>query len=330
MIYDVHAHCIPGEFREWLERRGTALGAAMAATERGPAVRFVDKVTTGALRDDLTDFDLRVSELDRMGIDVQVLAGWIDLTGYELSDSAAVEYSHAHNEALAAEVARAPDRFRLLGTAPLQAPESATAVLEHGMRQLGMKGVEIATTVDGRYLDQVEGLDSFWEAAEELGAFILLHPMRPLTGIDLGRYFMENMVARPAESSIALAGLILSGVFERFPDLKVCIVHGGGFTPFQIGRLDKGYWQKPGLVAKHITQAPSDYLKSLYVDTVVHDHAALDYLLRYMGSDRILLGTDYPFEMGDQDPVTFVRSAPGISDEDVEAITGGNAARLLG
>jgi aminocarboxymuconate-semialdehyde decarboxylase len=330
MIYDVHAHCIPAEFRDWLERQGAPLGAAVVATEKGPAVRFADRVTTGAFREDLTDRELRLAELDRMGIDVQVLAGWIDLTGYELSGQAAVAYSNAHNEALAAEAASAPDRYRALGTVPLQDPDAAVAVLDRAVNEFGMRGVEIATTVDGIYPDRRRGLDAFWQAAEDMNAFVLLHPMRPLGGIDMDPYFMENMVARPAESTIALAGLILSGVFERFPGLRLCIVHGGGFAPFQIGRLDKGYRQKPKLVGAHISKPPSEYLKSLYVDTVVHEPAALDYLIRFLGADRIMLGTDYPFEMGDQDPVTFVKSIPGITEADVSAITGGNAAALFG
>ncbi|UCG40140.1 MAG: amidohydrolase [Acidimicrobiia bacterium] len=327
--YDVHAHCIPSTFRDWLAANGSRVGVDLIETPKGPAARLADKVTTAPFRDDITDFDLRMEKIDGMGIDVQVLAGWIDLTGYELPRAVASEYTRAHNTALAEEAARAPERFRTIGTAPLQHPDLAAEELGHAMNELGMAGVEIATTVDGAFLDQVEGLDAFWEAAEELGAFVLLHPMRPLTGVDVSRFFMDNMVARPAESTISLAGLIFSGVFERYPDLKLCIVHGGGFAPFQVGRMDKGYEKVPGKSAQHITKPPSDYLKALYFDTVVHDHAALDYLIRYFGHEKIVAGTDYPFPMGDQDPMGFVRSLPGISDEAVEAITGGNAERLL-
>lgn len=327
--YDVHAHCIPSTFRDWLERNGARVGVELIETPNGPRARFADKVTTAPFRDDITDFDLRMQRIDGMGIDVQVLAGWIDLTGYELSREVASEYTRAHNEALVEEAARAPGRFRTIGTVPLQHPDLAVAELGHAMGEMGMAGVEIATTVDGRYPDQVDGLDAFWEAAEELGAFVLLHPMRPLAGIDMGRYFMDNMVARPAESTISLAGMIFSGVFERYPDLTLCIVHGGGFAPYQMGRMDKGYTMVPGKSAERISTLPSEYLKRLYFDTVVHDHAALDYLIRHFGHEHVVAGTDYPFPMGDQDPVGFVESLPGISAEAVAAITGGNAERLL-
>lgn len=329
MIYDVHAHCIPASFREWLVRRGAGLGAELVDTDRGKAVRFDGRVTTQPLRDDLTDLDLRLAALDRMGIDVQVISGWIDLTGYELSENAALEYANAHNEALAQDVARAPDRLMALGTVPLQAPEAAVRALDQAVAGLGMRGVEIATTIDGRYPHRWDGLDGFWQAAEDLGAFVLLHPMRPLQGVDLGAFFMSNLVGRPAESTIALAGLILSGVLERFPRLKLCVVHGGGFAPFQVGRLDRGAREKPAVVGGHIDKLPSEYLRAIYVDTVVHEPAVLRFLIDTMGAGRVLLGTDYPFEMGDDDPVGLVRSVAGITDDEVSMIAGATAAGLL-
>lgn len=193
-----------------------------------------------------------------------------------------------------------------------------------------MKGVEIATTINGKYPHRWDGLDDFWAAASDLGALVLLHPMRPLTGVDLDLFFLENMVGRPAESTLSLAGLILTGVLERFPALRLCVVHGGGFAPFQIGRLDRGFLEKPGLVGKHISKPPSDYLKDVYVDTIVHQPAALRYLIEYMGPEKVVLGTDYPFEMGDTDPVEFIRSVVGGDEETFRAIAGGNAAALLG
>lgn len=327
MIIDVHAHCIPQTFRDWLATNGDQFATRLVDTTRGTAVEIDGRVTTAPLRDDLTDLDLRVSQLDAMGIDRQVLAGWIDLTAYELEAVKGAEYSRIQNETLAAEAATNPDRFSAIGTIPLQSPGLAVQELEHALSALGMVGVEIATTVDGRFLDQA-GLDDFWAAARDLGAFILLHPMRPLEGVDLGRYFMDNMIGRPAESTIALAGLIFSGVFERHQGLNMCVVHGGGFAPFQIGRLDSGYSQKPGLTGKHITRAPSDYLREIYVDTVVHSEGALRYIVDELGSDKVLMGTDYPFEMGSLDPVGFIRSA-GLGAQTEDLILGTTAETLL-
>ncbi len=327
MIIDVHAHCIPQSFKDWLVASGDPFGATVVGTDRGPAVRLGDKVTTNALRDDLSDAELRLAALDRMGVDKQILSGWIDLTAYELEPTKGVEYSRVHNECLAAEAAVAPDRYAAIGTVPLQDPGLAVTELDHAMRELGMVGVEIATTVDGTFLDQA-GLDDFWAAAKDLEAFVVLHPMRPLEGVDLSRYFMENPVARPIESTIALAGLIFSGVFERHSGLKMCIVHGGGFAPYQAGRFDSAYTQKPGLAGAHISKPPSEYLKELYVDTVLHNPLALRYAVEFMGADHVMLGTDYPFEMGESDPVGFIESAD-LGEETTAAVLGATAHSLI-
>jgi aminocarboxymuconate-semialdehyde decarboxylase len=327
MITDVHAHCIPDQFLSWLEKADPSTGIRLVEAERGTAVEMAGRALSQPLRDDLTNFEDRLAAMDRQGVDVQVLAGWIDLTAYELPTDQAVAYTRVHNEALAAEAARAPGRFRTIGTMPLQDTDASVDALNYAMDELGMAGVELATTVDGAYIDRLD-LDPFWAAAEAKGAFVLLHPMNPLIGVDMSKYFMSNMVARPAESTIAMAGLIFSGVFERFPKLKFCVVHGGGFMPFQIGRLDKGYEMKPGLTGKNISKPPREYLKQMYLDTVVHDAGVLRYLVELMGADHILLGTDYPFEMGDEDPVTFIKSA-GLTAEQEEMILSANTARLF-
>ena len=331
MIIDVHAHCIPGQFREWLAESGPSVGAQVVDSEKGQSLRFDNGTQTGPQFgwDSLTDTAARISAMDRMAIDVQVLSGWIDLTGYEIEGAASLEYASAHNFALAAVQDEEPERFRSLATVPLQDPGLAVEAIKHAMIELGMAGVQIATKVNDIYLDQIDGLDEFWSAAQELGAFILLHPIRPLEGVDLGRYFLDNSVGRPAETSIALSGLIMSGVFERFPELKVCAVHGGGFVPFQAGRLDQAFHQVPGAAADRINRPPSNSLESIYVDTIIHDPEALGYLIRRLGAGQILLGTDYPFPMGEQDPVGLVHSIPGVTAEDVELIIGGNTERLL-
>ncbi len=213
-----------------------------------------------------------------MGVDVQLLAGWIDLTGYDLDPPSGESYARAHNDALAEHASLHPDRFLPLATLPLQSPSAAADELGRAMSELGMVGAQIATTVGAEWLDR-SPLDEVWEAATELGAFVVLHPMAPLTGVSLDRYFMSNTVGRPAETTIALAGLISSGVFDRHAELQMCAVHGGGFAPFQIGRLNRGYQAKPELAAEQISRLPGDYLSQLYVDTVVHDAGVLRFLI---------------------------------------------------
>ncbi|MDH5521481.1 MAG: amidohydrolase family protein [Acidimicrobiia bacterium] len=334
MIIDAHAHAIPPRFIDYLVSRGDSTagngtagttGLSTAESQRGLKVVFGDR-TTAPLNPALSDMDARVAWMDRVGIDVQVLAGWIDLTGYEIDPANAIDYCRAHNECLADYAAPHHERFRLIGNIPLQAPPLAAQELT-AMMESGFIGVEIATTVKGVALDQA-GLDPVWEAAEATGAFVLLHPMTPLPGVDLDRYFLDNAVGRPAETSITLAGLILNGVFERFPGLKLCAVHGGGFVPYQIGRLDQAVKAKPDLAGANLTRLPSEYLRQIYVDTVVNEPAVLRFIVDYLGADRVLLGTDYPFPMGDLDPVATVRAMPGVTDEEFGAICGHNMDRL--
>lgn len=329
MTFDVHAHCIPPSFRAWLERSGPDHGAELAATGNRTHVQFNGGFTTGPLRNSLGDLKQRVTDMDRMGVDVQLLAGWIDLTGYDLGRREGLSYSRAQNDCLAEEAAREPSRFRTVATIPLQDPAAAAKELERAMGELGMVGVQIATTVGPDWLDRA-GLNDVWEAAEALGAFVILHPMAPLTGVTLDRYFMDNSVGRPAETTIALAGLMYSGVFDRFPGLVMCATHGGGFVPFQIGRLDRGYEAKPELAATHAAHLPSEYLSRLYVDTVVHHPTVLRFLVDMVGADHLLLGTDYPFEMGDDDPVALVEAVPGLEPSQREAILSGTARSLFG
>lgn len=329
VVYDVHAHCIPPEFRAWLEAGGHDLGLEVLERGSGTCLRFNGRHTSPPLREILGDMPARIQAMDRMGVDVQLLSGWIDLTGYDLDPSAGSRYARTQNNSLAEHAAIHPERFRALATLPLQDADAAADELGRAMSELGMVGAQIATTVGDNWLDQ-RPLDAVWAAAAELGALIVLHPIAPLTGVSLDRYFLSNMVGRPAETTIAVAGLIFSGVFERHPDLTMCLVHGGGFAPFQVGRMNRGHRAKPELTAEHTSRLPGEYLSRLFVDTVVHDPGVLRFLIDSLGADHILAGTDYPFEMGEDDPVGLIDSVVGIEPEEREAILSGNVERLLG
>jgi len=276
----------------------------------------------------LGDMEARVAAMDGAGVDVQFLSSWVDLTAYALDGEQGAAYSRRFNEILTAEAATHPDRFLALGTIPLQSPRHAAEELRHAVEDLGMAGAQIATTVDQTDLDQA-GLDPFWEAAEALRCLVVIHPCNPLAGVDLSRNFLDNLVGRPAESSIAVAHLLFSGVLERYPGLVVCTVHGGGFVPYQLGRMQRGFDAVPHLSAKHISTAPTELARRLYYDTVLHDPRALAFLVERVGADRVLMGTDYPFEMGDHDPVATVEGIPGLTDQQRGLIVEGNVSRIL-
>ena len=326
--YDVHAHCIPEELVDMLRVDGPDYGIEVVSDEKGESAVIAGRIRLLPFRSILGDTEARLAAMDAAGVDVQVISSWVDLTAYALEPEKGAAYSRRVNQILADHAAEHPDRFLVLCTVPLQGPEQAAEELRFAVEELGMVGVEIATTIDDADLDRA-GLDPFWEAAESLGCFVLLHPCNPLPGVDLARYFLDNMVGRPAETTIALAGLLFGGVLERFPDLKICVVHGGGYVPFQIGRMDRGYTAASQRTAENISMPPSELALRLYYDTVLHNPKALGFLVDQVGVERVLMGSDYPFEMGDPEPVRTVESIPGIDDNQREMIMSGNFARIL-
>ncbi|HJQ77389.1 MAG TPA: amidohydrolase family protein [Acidimicrobiia bacterium] len=326
--YDVHAHCIPPALIELLRTDGPRLGMELRDDGRGEHAVIADRVNLAQFQPALSDLDARLGAMDATGVDVQLISGWVDLTAYALEAEAGAEYSRRYNEIFTAEADRHPDRFAPLGTIPLQDPRRAAQVLEHAVRELGMAGVQIATTVDGADFDKA-GLDPFWEAAADLRCLIVLHPCDPLPGVDLSRNFLDNMVGRPAETTIAVGHLLFSGVLERFPDLVILVVHGGGFVPYQLGRMQRGFDAVPRLSAQNITTPPAELARRLYYDTVLHDPAALAFLIEHVGAEHVVMGTDYPFPMGDPTPVATVDGIPGLSQDQRELILGENVSRLL-
>ncbi|MGH8934675.1 MAG: amidohydrolase family protein [Acidimicrobiia bacterium] len=329
MTFDVHAHCIPPGLIDTLRRDGDRYDIEIVDDESGPSALIAGRVKAGPLRADLQDVEARLATMERTGVGTQLVSSWIDLTAYALSAAAGSRYARRFNESLADLVAHHPDRLEGLCTVPLQAPQAAASELRHAVTELGMVGVEIATTVDGVELDAAE-LDPFWGAAEELRCLVLLHPLASLSGRELGRYFLGNIVGNPAETTIALAHLVFGGVLERFPELRVCAVHGGGFAPYQAGRWHRGFEAVSGQTAGNLTHSPREWLRGLYFDTVLHSPPALSFLIDLVGADHVVLGSDYPFEMGDPDPVATVESVPGLGPEQRDLILEGNVRRLLG
>lgn len=327
--YDVHAHCVPTGLYEQLERDGARFGTQLVDTDRGRALRFAGGVTTPPLRNDFDDVQARLDSMDAARVDVQLLSSWIDLTAYTLPGDHGRRYARMFNELLAETVANHPDRFRGLCTVPLQAPEAAAAELRYAVTELGMVGVEIATTVAGRELDDPD-LDPFWVAAAELRSPVLIHPYLALAGRGVTRYFLSNLVGNPAESTIAIAHMLFGGVLDRHPDLRLVMVHGGGFAPWQSGRWDHGFEAVAHLTRERIKTRPTELLRRVHFDTVVHDPAVLGRLVAWAGADRVVIGSDYPFPMGDLTPVDTLDAVQELSAQDRRAILGGNVERLLG
>jgi aminocarboxymuconate-semialdehyde decarboxylase len=228
------------------------------------------------------------------------------------------------NEGTAQHCAKAPDRLSGLGLVPLQHPELAPALLDHALEQ-GLRGVEISSHAPGRELSD-PAYKAFWTRAEETGALVFLHPFGCTLDERLDQWYLSNTVGQPTENAVALSHLIFSGVLDRHPGLKLIAAHGGGYLPTHLGRSDHAWRARPD--AQGCAREPSSYLRQLYFDSLVHDPYVLRELIRVAGADRVLLGSDFPFDMGTEDPLGALRAAD-LPDPDFQAVRGGNAAVLL-
>jgi aminocarboxymuconate-semialdehyde decarboxylase len=211
---------------------------------------------------------------------------------------------------------------------PLQHPEFAVAELERCVKRLGMRAIEINTNVNGTELAEA-GLDAFFAKAEEWGVLLFIHPLGFTDGRRMAKYFFINTMGNPIESTLAVGHLIHGGVLDRHPGLKICVAHGGGYIAHYIGRLDHTYDQRPE-VRVNMSRRPSDYMRQLYFDTVVYDPAEIEQLVRRWGADQVLMGTDWPYGMGERDPVGLLDRCAAIPDNERDKIAGLNAAKLFG
>jgi aminocarboxymuconate-semialdehyde decarboxylase len=289
-----------------------------------------NKVMFPTIAAKLTNAADRLEDMDRMGVDVQGLATFVSEYFYWAPGPAAAESARIQNDNLAAIAAERPERFVAMGaTVPLQDIDLAIAEMDRAVDDLGFKGLQIGGTVDGRNLDDAR-FRPFWQAAAAKGVPVILHPSGYPEGQRFGNYFLTNCIGNPLETMVAATRMIFSGLFEELPDLKLVLLHGGGYLPFYASRADHTWEVRPEARAAIPDLAPSHYMKRLYYDTMVFQPLYLRHLIEVVGVDRVMIGTDYPFDMGDDDPVGLVEATEGLTDEDRAAITGGNAVRLFG
>jgi aminocarboxymuconate-semialdehyde decarboxylase len=270
----------------------------------------------------LHTLDLHTKFFAERGIDRAVFGPLMDVAGYSLPPAQGATWSRMQNEALAGLLGD----HRGLATVPLQDPALAAAELTVAVRDLGLRGAMIDPNALGRPLGDA-AFDPFWKAAADLAAPIVLHPYLLEAVERFGRHYLHNLVGYPCETTLAAASLIMGGTLDRFPALDVVLVHGGGFLPYHIGRFDRAHQIRPEARADGAAM-PSGYLRRFHYDTLVQRPEALGYLVRTVGHDRVVLGSDHPFWMGDPDPCRVVLDARLAADEEA-AILGGNAARLF-
>ena len=264
--------------------------------------------------------------LAAQGIEAAVFGPLMDAAGYSLPPRQGAAWSRAQNEGLAASLAEVGGRHAGLATVPLQSPELAAEELRVAVTSLGLRGAMIDPNALGRPLAD-RSLDPFWKAAAELAAPVMLHPFLLEAVERFGRHYLHNLVGYPFETTLAAGSLILGGTLDRFPDLDVVLVHGGGFLPYHVGRFDRGHAVRPEVRADGAA-LPSSYLRRFHYDTLVQFPPALAFLVALVGADRVLLGSDHPFWLGDPEPARVVREA-GLSAAAQAAILGDNAVRIF-
>jgi aminocarboxymuconate-semialdehyde decarboxylase len=323
---DIHAHYYPEPFLRLMEKEGARFEAGCDFSHaNGPTIR-VGEVKMGPLAHKFTDIDLRVAEMDEIGVAVHALSLTMPMVGWADADLA-LKLSQAFNDSLAEAHAKYPDRLVGLATLPWHAPELAVQELERVAKIPGIRGVYSATRVRDQELGD-EAFYPIYERMQDLGLNLFLHPVNVVEPKRLAKYYLTNLLGNPFESAIASAHLIFSGTLDRFPKMEVCLPHAGGAFPFLVGRLDRGRDKRPELA--HMEKSPFDYLRRLHYDTISHSADALSYLLSIVGPDRVTLGSDYCFDMGYERPVEIVTQHPDIDAEGEALILGGNARRLLG
>lgn len=275
----------------------------------------------------LTQTALRLRDMDAMGVDIQLVSPSPNQYHYWAPADLAEELVRIQNDALAELCAEAPDRLTPLGAVAMQHPSLAVDQLRHAVHELDFRGVEISSTINGAELSD-RRFDPFWAAAEELGALIFLHPMGCSLDERLAPFYLSNHVGQPVEHAVALSHLIFGGVLDRHPGLKIVAAHGGGYLPAHLGRADHAWAQRSD--AHSCLHKPSSYLPRLHFDSLVFDARDLALLIERVGIGNVVIGTDYPFDMGHYDIHGLVAALPGLDDAGRAALMSGNLLRLLG
>ena len=330
---DIHHHFVPEQVIEQGKRHGKVLGVEVSEEKDG-SIYFAFGDRRYGLQQGLTDVEPRLALMDKSRIAMAALDPSTNMLGYDLRGEKAESWSQLYNQCVSEFLEKHPDRFTAMAAVPIQEPARAARVLERAVTQLGFRGAYIATNINHRYYESDE-FDPFWAMAQDLDVLVLMHPENPAGTELMGSFGLRLVCGNPADTTLSLGILIYSGVFDRFPKLKLCTCHGGGFFPYHLSRFDREF-----LTGKQATRRadrpntprcksmPSAYLKNLYFDTLVYDVETLEFLRRRVGAEHLMLGTDFPYVLGDWQGVDKIESL-ACSESDKAAILEGNARKLL-
>jgi aminocarboxymuconate-semialdehyde decarboxylase len=321
MVIDFHTHYLAYEHLQMHVKtpEGRVLGASLHGEGKN-AILEANGVPMGSAcnPEEFYNLPLRLELMEKSGVDMQVISPPPFMTFAEIEGTRAARLAREQNEAIAAVVQQYPTSFRGLAIAPWQDTDSAIKEIAYALDTLGLAGVEMVTQIAGKNLDH-PSLDAIWQALDARNAVVLLHPYQVLGAERLTHYYLWNLLGNPVETALALACLAFGGVFERFPHIRFIAAHGGGVAPFVIGRWERAAVVRPELV--HLRSSPLELLRYSYADTIVHGPQELLYLVEMLGAERVVLGTDFPFDMGTTEPVALF-GAPLDNDVRQRILTG--------
>ena len=349
MKIDLHTHILPREWPDLDARYGYGEFVRLDHYKPCCARMMIGDRVFREITDNVWDPKRRIDECDREKISMQVLSTVPVMFSYWAKPLDALDLSRRLNDHIAEVVRSHPKRFAGLATIPMQDPDLAAGELERCVRELGLRGAQIGTHVDanphtGR-IDSINldnaSLQPVWSAAERLDAAIFVHPWDMMGKERMPEYWLPWLVGMPAESSLAICSMMFGGVFERFPKLRVAFAHGGGAFPFTIGRIEHAFHVRPDLVATENKTNPRKYLARtddrrgitparFYVDSLVHDAGALKLLLKLFSAERVALGSDYPFPLGEAHPGKLIESIKELSSKEKAQLLSGTAKEFLG
>jgi len=325
---DIHTHIMPEHIPDWFKKFG--YGEFIHLEHHKPCcARMIkgDKVFR-EVEQNCWDPQVRSKEMDETDVTMQVLSTIPVLFNYWAKPEHGLETARFFNDHMAQCVDHRPDRFMAIGTVPLQDIDKSIREMERCVRELKMPGLEIGSNINGKNLSDPY-FTPFWEAAEQLGCSIFVHPWEMMGEKDMMRYWLPWLVGMPAETARAIASMIFGGVFEKFPKLRVAFAHGGGSFPFTIGRIEHGFNVRPDLCAIDNAVNPREYLGKFWIDALVHDPKTLEYVVDVMGHEKVCMGSDYPFPLGEHVPGKLIESMP-FADSLKEALLWNNAMQWLG
>ncbi|TMI70197.1 MAG: amidohydrolase, partial [Bacteroidetes bacterium] len=300
MKIDIHTHIMPEHIPNWAQKFGYGEFIHLEHRNCNACMMKGDKLFR-VVEENCFRKDIRLKEMDETDVTIQVLSTIPVLFNYWARAAHGMETSRFFNDHIAETVNKDPKRFIGLGTVPLQDVDLAIKEMERCVKELKMPGLEIGSNINGKNLSDKEFFP-FYKAAEEWNCSLFVHPWEMMGEKQMEKYWLPWLVGMPAETSRAICSMIFGGVFEAFPNLRVAFAHGGGSFPFTIGRIQHGFDVRPDLTAIDNTIGPRDYLGRFWIDSLVHDKKALEYLVDVMGEDTICLGSDYPFPLGEHHP----------------------------